>query len=242
MDRTERLVLAYRVVAEPPGSTVRLVPAQLELAGFTCRLEGDRLVAATEYDVLDQVAAEEILATVLERWALRVELDTRCRIGFRLESVSGRPPQDGAAVEVTRDAALRPPPPEGALRLDQLEPGYLVTEEALASAAWLRRVEDGFEPVTSAAWWLVKFVEAVLGGQDAVMERLNVSDTLLELIGDLGTHPDPSGWLNTSSHPTALSSGDVAWLLRALRELVRRLAAAQSGIACTPTLTVETVP
>lgn len=241
MPGAPHLTLTYRVVSELPGSTVRLVPAQLELAGFTCRLEGDLLVATTEYDV-SQVGAEEILATALERWALRVELDTRQRLGFRLQSVSGPAPRNGAVVEVTRDAALRPPAsPEVALRLEQLEPGYLVTEDALAAAARLRRVEDGFEPVTSAAWWLVKFVEA-LGGQDAIMERLNVSDTLLELIGDLGTHPDASGWLNTSSHPTSLGSGDVAWLLRAMRELVRRLAAAESGIACTPTLTLETVP
>lgn len=242
----DHLKLSYRLISRHPRDTIEVKPAVVELAGFTCRLAGDHLEAEAPDGVDDELTARERLQPELDGWALRLELDRHLRAGFRFEGAS-RPPGIPRANDLTANATLAVAASAAldlhtSLALPNLQPGYRRSDIIDAAVNRLRGVEDGFEPVTSAAYWLTTLVKSHYTSEPAAAAALKVSANVIATMRNFSTRQDPAIGRKVERAAAALRADDVAWLTGVMRELVRRLAAAESGIDPGAELTLGAVP
>jgi hypothetical protein len=219
---------------------------ELTLGDFDCTIEGDQLTAVPKGIYADASAGRAALEPHLREWELQLELDQGYRVEFRLSGSSAKEvAADGTkhyqvglneylgfSSSVSADVGASIPAPIGGYQSGPLTSKYL---------ARLRDLRAGRDKVTQVAYVIVSDLEQTYGGLPQAASNLQVSRGLLVEVKKLSSGQHPTEGRKSASGGVALTDENLAWLTRAVAQLVRRTALVEAGTVGLPQLTVADI-
>jgi hypothetical protein len=245
--------LTYRLEAADPliDFTATAFPSEVRLGGFSCRFEGERLIAAPTEHYSDPEDAADALEGELQTWASYSEIVSGVRLAFERETVHDldepEDERDQSGYSTVR-STLRVP--YNVLNSPEVFPEappfrFVETEAITRLRRVLRGQRSGDYPLLGAAEDIRTDLEVRYGdgNSDVAADRLNVSHAVLGELGMLCTSDDPVHRRALKSNPRAgpLSEDEVGWVTRLLPELVERASRVESRAPAAPWLTRDGV-
>jgi len=247
--------LTYRLEAADPliDFTATAFPSEVRLGGFSCRFEGERLIAAPTEHYSDPEDAADALEGELQMWASYSEIVSGVRLAFERETVrvldldEPEDERDQSGYSTVRSALrVRYNVMNSPEVFPEAPPFRFVETEAITR---LRRVlrgqRSGEYPLLGAAEDIRTDLKVRYGGgnSDVAANCLNVSHGVLRELGRLCASNDPVHRRTLKSTPRAgpLSDEEVGWVRRLLPELVERAARIEASAPPAPYLTKDSV-
>ena len=248
------LQLQYRVRWLSDDVSVRndAAPVTVHLAGFSCSLSGEALIAEPSSDYSSVDAARAALEPVLHAWEATSELDHGLRFSFTytgsaLHDVASSHERGVAvddvvglhdAVQMSRVLGEFPKP----------DPS-LPTEGSVAYELRLRwrAQREGRERLSGACYAILTGLESKLGAKpndkrDKAAARLSVDNPVLSTIGKLTAREDPVYGRAYGKAAGPLTEAEVTWLEAVTPRLIRRVAEYEAKVPSLPQITMADLP
>ena len=202
-----------------------------------------------DYDT--EAAARAALAPLLAGWALEIELDHQHKVEFVFDLAVVSDPEavkgtvhaltatgvavvrGEASLSITMSAPL--PLPTGRYQSNELTNLYV---------SRIRDVLEGRDKPPAAAYSLITHLAMSYGHGDLELaaSTLGVSFALLKHVKRVATRNHPTqGRKTTNTNDPPLTEGDLEWLVRAMRLLVRRACAVNAGQPAVPLLAASDI-
>lgn len=224
----------------------RAVPLSGALGDFDYVLESATLIARPRSHFGDRTGARDALEPYLRSWERGAFLSrSNHRITFEYDhaDIVDRQPDAGGVTVYPETARLQaiafaPTIKRDNGRYPEPDSSFITTPLTDRLAERLRRVRDGEELVSAAAYYVLTALELEYGGaanpgqkrRAAAAAALSVEVEILNTMGRLTASEDPDvGRKADGGNPTSLTAGDQWWLQEAVGLLVRRTGEIAAG-------------